>query len=69
MAMFGTSKIFVMAAIIVTLAAINTAWSVWTLSQREPLTPGGQRIKPYELMVNAKGLPTTKFVDHTFVFQ
>jgi len=68
MAMFGTHKIFVMAVTIVTLAAINTVWSLWTLSERTPV-PGSQRIKPYELMGNAKGLPTTKFVDHTFAFQ
>jgi hypothetical protein len=42
-------------------AAVPTNKALVTLST-------GHGIKPYELMVNAKGLPTTEFVDYTFVF-
>ena len=52
-------------------ALIATGFGVWAAvpTNNAPVTLStGQGIKPYELMVNAKDLATTEFVDYTFVF-
>jgi hypothetical protein len=55
------------AAFGVALIAIGLGvWAAAPTNARVPST--GQGIEPFELMMNAKGLPSEEFVDYTFVF-
>jgi hypothetical protein len=51
-------------------ALIASGVGVWAYAPaNSPVTPSiGQGIEPHQLMVTTKGLPTTEFVDYTFVF-
>jgi hypothetical protein len=42
------------------------AWAVTTNERVAASTPAG--IDPLQMMVNAKDLPSTRYVDYTFVF-
>jgi hypothetical protein len=60
------SSLFAVAATL-----IATAFGVWaasTTNARVATPPIGQAVEPFQLMMNAKGLPTVEFVDYTFVF-
>jgi hypothetical protein len=53
----------------VVAAVIATGFGVWAGSPINARAPSmGQGIEPLQLMMNAKGLPTEKFADYTFVF-
>jgi hypothetical protein len=51
-------------------ALIATGFGVWAAAPTNaPVMPSiNQGIEPMQLMVTAKGLPATEFVDYTFVF-
>jgi hypothetical protein len=51
-------------------ALIASGFGVWAYAPTNaPVTPSiGQGIEAHQLMVTAKDLPTTEFVDYTFVF-
>ena len=55
----------------VAAAMIATGFGVWAASPiNARVSPSiGQGIQPFQLMVNAKGLPTEEFADYTFVFR
>jgi len=63
---------FILAVISVTLALVLVSeigigpWAVTTNERVPASTPAG--IDPLQMMVNAKDLPSTKYVDYTFVF-
>jgi hypothetical protein len=61
----STTRLFAVAA-----ALIATGFGVWAASPTNaPVTPSmSQRIEPFQMMVNAKELPTFESVDYTFVF-
>jgi hypothetical protein len=61
----STTRLFAVAA-----AVIATGFGVWAASPTNArVSPSiGQGIAPFQLMVNAKGLPTAEFYDHGFVF-
>ena len=54
----------------VTAAVIATSFGMWAAAPAHaPASPSTvQGIEPLQMMVNAKELPTTEFVDYTFVF-
>jgi hypothetical protein len=54
----------------VAAAAIATGFGVWaTAPTTARVTPSmSQRIEPFELMKNTKGLATAELYDHGFVF-
>jgi len=54
----------------VAAALIATGLGVWAASPTNARVSRsmGQGIQSFQLMVNAKGLPTAEFVDYTFVF-
>jgi hypothetical protein len=49
---------------------IAIGFGVWAASPANaPVSPSiGQGIEPFQLMMNAKDLPTAEFADFTFVF-
>ena len=49
-------------------ALIATGFGVWAASPARVSRSMGQGIQSFQLLVNAKGLPTAEFVDYTFVF-
>jgi len=51
-------------------ALTATGFGVWAASSTNArVAPSiAQGIEPFQLMVNAKELPTVEFVDYTFVF-
>jgi hypothetical protein len=51
-------------------ALIAIGFGVWAASPANaPASPSiEQRIEPFQMMVNAKELPTVEFADYTFVF-
>ena len=55
----------------VATALIATGFGVWaastTTARVAPST--GDGIEPFQLMMNAKELPTAEFADYTFVFR
>ena len=53
-----------------TPALIAIGLGVWVASPANaPASPSiGQGIEPFQMMVNAKELPTVEFTDYTFVF-
>jgi hypothetical protein len=53
-----------------TPALIAIGLGVWVASPANaPASPSiGQGIEPFQMMVNAKELPTVEFADYTFVF-
>jgi hypothetical protein len=53
-----------------TPALIAIGFGVWAASPaKAPVSPSlGQGIEPFQMMVNAKEMPTVEFVDYTFVF-
>jgi hypothetical protein len=55
----------------VAAALIATGFGVWAASPiNARVSPSiGQGMQPFQLMVNAKGLPTEEFADYTFVFR
>ena len=56
----------------VAAAVIATGvFGVWAASPANaPVSPSiGQGIEPFQLMMNAKDLPTAEFADFTFVFR
>jgi hypothetical protein len=54
----------------VVAAVIVTGFGVWAASPTNARIPSmGQGIEPFQLMMNAKGLPTEEFADYTFVFR
>jgi hypothetical protein len=56
--------------VVAAAALIATGFGVWATSTAHgPVPPSmSHRIEPLQLMMNAKGLPTVEFADHTFVF-
>jgi hypothetical protein len=51
-------------------AVIATGFGVWAASPTNARVPAtGQGIAPFQLMMNAKDLPTAQFADYTFVFR
>ena len=62
----GKTKLFAVAA-----ALIATGFGVWAASPTNArVSPSiGQGIQPFQLMVNAKGLPTEEFAYYTFAFR
>jgi hypothetical protein len=54
----------------VAAAVIATGFGVWAGAPTSArVTPSmGQGIEPFQLMINAKGLPTEQVADYTFVF-
>jgi hypothetical protein len=54
-------------AVAATMVAIGFGvWAAAPTNARVPST--GQGIEPFQLMMNAKGLPTAEAYDHGFVF-
>jgi hypothetical protein len=55
----------------VAAALIATGFGVWAASATNARVSRsiGQRIQPFQLMMNAKELPTAEFADYTFVFR
>jgi hypothetical protein len=54
-------------AVAATMVAIGFGvWAAAPINARVPST--GQGIEPFQLMMNAKGLPTAEAYDHGFVF-
>jgi hypothetical protein len=54
----------------VAAAVIATGFGVWAAAPTNARAPSmGQGIEPFQLMLNAKGLPTEELVDYTFVFR
>jgi hypothetical protein len=53
-----------------TPALIAIGFGVWAASPAKvPVSLSlGQGIEPFQMMVNAKEMPTVEFVDYTFVF-
>ena len=53
-----------------TPALIAIGFGVWAATPANaPASPSiGQGIEPFQIMVNAKELPTVEFADYTFVF-
>jgi hypothetical protein len=53
-----------------TPALIAIGFGVWAVTPANaPASPSiGQGIEPFQMMVNAKELPTVEFADYTFVF-
>jgi hypothetical protein len=51
-------------------ALIAIGFGVWAASPASaPASPSiGQGIEPFQMMVNAKELPTVEYADYTFVF-
>jgi hypothetical protein len=62
----GKTKLFAVAA-----ALIATGFGVWAASPTNArVSPSiGQGIQPFQLMVNAKGLPNEEFAYYTFAFR
>jgi hypothetical protein len=55
--------------IAVAAAVIATGLGVWAAAPTNARAPSmGQGIEPFQLMLNAKGLPTAEAYDHGFVF-
>jgi len=53
----------------VAVALTATGFAVWAAAPTNARsTPSSQGIETFQLMTNAKGLTTPKFVDYTFVF-
>jgi hypothetical protein len=59
-----TTLFAVAAATIAT--AVFGVWAAAPTNARVPST--GQEIEPFQLMMNAKSLPTEEFADYTFVY-
>jgi hypothetical protein len=61
------SSLFAVAATL-----IATGFGVWAAASatnaRVAAPPIGHAVEPFQLMMNAKELPTVEFVDYTFVF-
>ncbi len=53
----------------VTTALLATGFGVWAASPARVSPSIGQGIEPFQLMMNAKDLPTAEFADFTFVFR
>jgi len=54
----------------VVATVIVTGFGVWAASPTKARIPSmGQGIEPFQLMMNAKGLPTEEFAGYTFVFR
>jgi hypothetical protein len=53
-----------------TPALIAIGFGVWAATPANaPASPSiGQGIEPFQIMVNAKELPTVEYADYTFVF-
>ena len=50
-------------------ALIVTGFGVWATSPTNARVPStGQGIDPQQMMMNASAMPTTEFVDYSFVF-
>jgi hypothetical protein len=60
-------NIIVVAAACLVLAVGVGGW-VTSTTQARVATPAGDPIDPSQIMTSAKNLPTTEFVDYTFVF-
>jgi hypothetical protein len=53
----------------VAAAVIATGFGVWAAAPTNARVPStSQGIEPFQLMMNAKGLPTAEAYDHGFVF-
>jgi hypothetical protein len=53
----------------VATALIAIGFGVWAVAPTEARVPStGQGIEPFQLMMNAKDLPSEEFADYTFVF-
>ena len=53
----------------VVAAVIVTGFGVWAASPTNARIPSMGQVEPFQLMMNAKGLPTEEFADYTFVFR
>jgi len=59
------TSLFALATVIV--AGIGV-WAASTTTTARVAPSTGDGIEPFQLMMNAKELPTVEFVDYTFVF-
>jgi|307.fasta_scaffold43429_2 hypothetical protein len=59
-------SLFALAATVIVAGIGVWAASTTTTARVAPST--GDGIKPFQLMLNAKALPTVEFTDYTFVF-
>jgi hypothetical protein len=50
------------------VALIGTGLGVWASSPTNVRVPPGVQVETFQLMLNAKDLPTAELVDYTFVF-
>jgi hypothetical protein len=60
------ASLFAVAATLIVAGVGVWAASTTTTARVAPST--GDRIEPFQLMMNAKQLPAVEFVDYTFVF-
>ena len=60
------TSLFAIAATVI-VAGIGV-WAVSTTTTARVAPSTGDGIKPFQLMLNAKALPTVEFTDYTFVF-
>jgi hypothetical protein len=51
------------------LAASVGAWVATSTTQARVTTPAGDPLDSLQMMTSAKNLPTSEFVDYTFVFE
>jgi hypothetical protein len=50
-------------------ALIATGFGIWATSPTNARVPStGQGIDPHQMMMKASAMPTTEFVDYSFVF-
>ena len=50
-------------------ALIATGFGVWATAPTNARVPStGQGIDPHQMMMNASAMPTTEFIDYSFVF-
>ena len=54
---------------VVATALLATGFGVWAASPARVSPSIGQGIQPFQLMVNAKGLPNEEFAYYTFAFR
>jgi hypothetical protein len=56
-------------AVLMSAALIAIGFGVWAAAPTKARVPStGQGIEPFQLMMNAKGLPSAEAYDHGFVF-
>jgi len=61
-------KVTIVTAACLILGASVGAWVVTSATQARVAIPAGHPLDPWQMMTSAKDLPTSNFVDYTFVF-